>query len=78
MLDTVLAHVETILSTGDLSKADPDLANFLLDTLGNVVLPSIPTKDGENGWEGEMESHLAVRSFPFLKLEEMLICVDRT
>ena len=58
MLDTVLAHVESILSTGDVTQADPELANFLLDTLGNVVLPSIST--GENGWEGEMEAHLAV------------------
>jgi len=59
MLDSVLAHVETILNSSDeeLEKADPALATFLLDTLGNVVLPSLPS-EGE-GWEGEMESHLA-------------------
>lgn len=63
MLDSVLKHVETILSSDEaLEKADPALAQFLLETLGNVVLPSLPAKEsnGENGWESEMESHLAV------------------
>ena len=70
MLSTVLQHVNSILADeSKLDSADPELATFLLDTIGSVVLPTLngsssaDGEDEEKNWEAEFETHLAVRPF---------------
>jgi translation initiation factor 3 subunit F len=57
-LDTVLAHVEAVIAGQ--AKGDPKLAAHLLETLSNVVMPTL-NQDGDGTDMEDFEAHLAVR-----------------